>query len=173
MQMSSREEIFEFLNTSNTIAISDKITRCDSIERYMEMGSDNYKLLDLFFAYGNASFFKEEIKCYFTRLGKVDSKSALGKDSITTGTGGISFDYMIFDNITVYTSIELFEYIFSMVDFDKETLCYFLRRSIEVQLKEFSSNINKILCGTQHDDRSKNTALLVDFFINQLSSLDK
>jgi hypothetical protein len=175
MQMSTREEIFEFLDTRNTLAISDKKTRCDSIERYMELGSDNYKLLDLFFAYGNASFFKEEIKCYFTRLGKVDSKSALGKEySVTTGTGGINFNYMIFDNITVNTSIELFEYIFSMVDFDRETLCYFLRRSIEVQSKEFvreKENDNSSFITEYYGDdvKSKNTALLVEFFINQLA----
>jgi hypothetical protein len=135
--------------------------RCDQIERYMEMGCDNYKLLDLFFAYGNASYFKEEIKCYFTRLGKVDSKLALGKEySVTTGTGGINFNYMIFDNITVYTSIELFEYIFSMVDFDRETLCYFLRRSIEVQSMEARA---KAVANYDDGVKSKNTALLVEF----------
>jgi hypothetical protein len=169
----SREEIFDFLNTRNTIALSDKISRCDHIERYMKTGCDNYKLLDLFFACGNASFFEEEIKCYFKILGRVDSELALGKEySVTTGTGGFNFDFMIFDNITVYTSIGLFEYIFSMVTFDRESLCYFLKRSIEVQLKE-SARARQENNLIEDRVKGKNIARLVEFFISQINATER
>jgi hypothetical protein len=137
----SPDEIFKVLESNYRYNTSEELAfvRCNWIQEYMKHRNyndyDNYKLVHMFFACGNGNYFRKEIECYFKCIGCVDGKKVAlefvqGKNPSIDWSGGCQDVLSEMCNNVRDHSVKLFEYLFTVVEFNQEELQWFLTVAI-------------------------------------------